>query len=294
MNYNQQINVELTQKIIEDMQNAVMPWECPFDRSAMLPRNPSSDGIYSGVNFFLLYLEARDRGHVLNQWLTFNQVKEMGGSVEKGAKSSKVVFYKKVSKDDPASPTGKVEFSVAKSYRVFNVAQTSLKAKILKEVIHIPLSQVEKNASKLLIASGAKVVEGADAACYSPSDDTIYLPSREKFFGSRSEFQKGFYQTAVHELAHWSGHASRLNREFGGSFGDESYAMEELVAELTAAMLAAHLGFQYTKKSSQYLSSWIKVLKEHPQAFAQACGLASRACKYLLEKVESLKGENVA
>nr|WP_221893249.1 zincin-like metallopeptidase domain-containing protein [Pusillimonas minor] len=137
-------------------------------------------------------------------------------------------------------------------------------------------------AENFLLASGAAITHKGGRAFYRPSTDEIYVPPREAF-----TTPENYYATVLHELTHWTGHASRLDRNFSKTsrFGDESYAFEELVAELGAAFLVGHFGFvaATVENHASYMASWIKVLKNDKNAIFTAAKHAGAAMDYLLD-----------
>src|SRR5580692_1073542 len=131
-------------------------------------------------------------------------------------------------------------------------------------------------ADDFLHSTGADIREGHGEACYIPSQDFISMPAFAGFKGADH-----FYNVAFHELTHWSGHKSRLDRDLKNRFGSQSYAAEELVAELGAAFLCAEFGFDGDVRNAGYIASWIELLKSDKRVFFSACGKASKAADYL-------------
>ena len=168
-------------------------------------------------------------------------------------------------------------------FTVFNVAQIEgLSASLVapaKPADWDPHAQAEA----LLTASGAAIRHGAPKAFYTPSMDLICLPHRHAF-----EDRSAFYATALHELAHWTGHPSRCNRDLKGRFGDNSYAMEELIAELGSAFLCAHCGLDgRLQHHAAYLQSWLEVLKADKRAIFTVSAKAQAAADFILPKSEA-------
>lgn len=142
------------------------------------------------------------------------------------------------------------------------------------------LSQVEAYVA----ATGARIAFGGESAFYRPLTDTIHMPDRTRFVGSAtSSATECLYSTLLHELTHWTGVKTRCDREFGKRFGDDAYAMEELVAELGAAFLCADLGIANTPRPDHaaYISHWLTVLKADKKAIFTAASKASQAVDYL-------------
>lgn len=238
------------------------------------------------------------RQFMKNIWLTFKQARELGGHVRKGEKASQVVFYKTAFIDEKNryySPEkvgamseqvwqklGIKSVPVVKLYHVFNVGQTEgLHESYYEAEPAEPLTDFQKDdwAEALIAASGADIeVVQSSQAYYNRETDRIVLPLREQFRGQAEPF----YATALHELGHWTGHPSRLNRIGGQVFGDREYATEELVAELTAAFCCANLGFEKTITSNaSYINNWLGVLKSDHRAVVRAAGQAQQAADYI-------------
>jgi len=161
-----------------------------------------------------------------------------------------------------------------KYFRVWNRDQcVGLPEQKVKEV-----SEFDRHtgAEQFINKTGAEIRYGKDRAFYALSKDIINLPDAEAFTDAGS-----FYATALHELGHWTGHNTRLDRQLGNGFGSEAYAEEELVAELTAAFLCAELGIDGKLQHPEYIASWIKVLKNDKQAIFKASSKATKAADYL-------------
>jgi antirestriction protein ArdC len=131
-------------------------------------------------------------------------------------------------------------------------------------------------ADAFLHSTGADIREGHCEACYIPSRDFISMPAFAGFKGADH-----FYNVAFHELTHWTGHKSRLDRDLKNRFGSRDYAAEELIAELGAAFLFAEFGFDGDVRNAGYIANWIELLKADKRAFFTACSRASKAADYL-------------
>jgi antirestriction protein ArdC len=127
-----------------------------------------------------------------------------------------------------------------------------------------------------IAASGADIRMGGNKACYVPSHDFVAMPEKHQF-----KSLEHYYATALHECAHWSGHEKRLNRDLKNRFDTKAYAAEELVAELSAAFLCAHLGIPGELRHADYIGSWLKILKEDNRAIFTAASKAQQAADYL-------------
>ncbi|MDD2001969.1 ArdC family protein [Pseudomonas putida] len=293
------IYLDVTNKIVSALNQGVIPWIKPWTTSgssadAPFPINAITRRPYAGINIPLLWAEARLRGYRQDRWLTFNQARNAGGHVRKGEQSTLAVLYKPMSKEahdedgqvvrDEQGNVKMVQFALLRTHCLFNIEQTE----------GLPIEEQQNDegedtmafidhapAERLLDASGAHIEHRyGDSAFYLPIRDLIQLPTKVQFMDVGS-----YYATALHELTHWSGHHSRLNREGvtgGHAFGSAAYAFEELVAEMGAAFLCALTGTQGELRHEEYLASWLKILKEDKRAIFRASGLAREASEYLL------------
>lgn len=293
------IYLDVTNKIVSALNQGVIPWikpwttigssaDCPFPINA-ITRRP-----YAGINIPLLWAEARLRGFRQDRWLTFNQARKAGGHVRKGEQSTLAVLYQPMSKEahdedgqvvrDEQGNIKMVQFALLRTHCLFNIEQTEdLPAEGQKqdECDDQPAFTDHAPVEQLLVASGARIEHRyGDHAFYQPVRDLILLPTKGQF-----EDVGSYYATALHELTHWSGHLSRLNRDGitgGHTFGSAEYAFEELVAEMGAAFLCALTGTQGELRHEEYLASWLKILKEDKRAIFRASGQAREASEYLL------------
>jgi antirestriction protein ArdC len=248
-----------------------------------LPRNARTKDAYHGINVLLLWAEAAERHYSSNLWLTYKQAETLGAQVRKGEKSVMCVYYSRIqnkAEDQSDDQEEAGSFMMCKPFWLFNVAQIDG----LPADLTTPLTTTEFNpideAEQILTGSGAEIHHGFDGAFYVPSRDQICLPVRERF-----TTPENYYATALHELTHWTGHESRLHRQFGKRFGDDAYAFEELVAELGAAFMVGQLGLvdATIEAHASYLDSWIKVLKSDKQAIFTAASQAARASDFILQ-----------
>ena len=237
---------------------------------------------YNGVNILWLWMAAEAHGYGNPYWLTFNQARELGGHVRKGEKSTQVVYASTFKKTEtgPDGTTAERRIPFLKTYAVFNAAQCDGLPAHYYQPATPPAAPVDPLPVVLEFAAhtGADIREGGARAFYSPSGDYVQMPPASTF--DSPEAHAG---TLTHELAHWTGAAARLARDFSGRFGSEAYAAEELVAELAAAFLAADLGFepQPREDHASYLASWLRVMKADKRAIFTAASAASRAAAYL-------------
>lgn len=287
---------EVTDKIIKVIESGDFgTWIKPWHTLGM-PQNAITKKAYRGVNALLTYLSSLENGFNTNQWVTFNQVNELGGCVKKGSKGTPIVFFQpitkgvKISPDDPIdfykdetleATTRKVTRILTRYYIVFNLDQTTLDpSEYLPFKMDITgIAEIDSILNRI----PAKVEECGDRAFYSLEKDFVRIPPL-KTFKSLSDF----YATKLHELVHWTGHKSRLSRDFSGRFGNEAYAFEELVAELGSAFMCAYLGISGKLQHTEYISNWLKVLKGDTRAIFSASSLAQKASEYLISFILAL------
>ncbi|HDR2836474.1 TPA: DUF1738 domain-containing protein [Enterobacter mori] len=268
----------VTDGIIAALESGVKPWVCPWVRNgaaAGLPANLSTGTAYSGINIMLLWGSAAKQGFQYSRWLTYKQAQELGGQVHKGEHGTTAIFYKTLEKEDEDGEIEKIP--MLKSFTVFNVEQIDgLAIKSVPQLVteFDPLPQAEA----LITRSGAKITEQGVKAFYRPATDEIILPERFRFADAAN-----FYATGLHELVHWTGAASRLNREKGNKFGSEAYAFEELIPELGSAFLMADLGIMGEVQHESYIASWLKALKGDKRYIFKAAAAASKAHRWLMD-----------
>ena len=271
---------EVTNNIIEAMEAGVSPWRCPWACSSgsVMPYNYGSGALYSGINVILLYLAATQNEYSSNAWLTYKQAQAKGGQVQKGAKSVRCVFYKTIEVDGENGDEGRA-VPMARWFSLFNLDQIDGLSVESGELESGEVFSPIEAAESLLAASGARIEEKGDRAFFSPGPDLIVLPERIRF--ARAE---DFYATATHELTHWTGHKSRLDRDFKGRYGDSSYAFEELVAEIGSAFINAELGLEGDLQHPSYIQHWLEIMKGDKRAIFSAASQASKAHQFIMGK----------
>jgi antirestriction protein ArdC len=274
---------DVTARILAELEQGAAPWIKPWSATAgaNVPANAVSNRPYSGCNVILLWL-ARGRGWPTPRFVTFKQALEVGGAVRKGEHGTKVYFVKqlRVADKSPDATEGDERLiPMLREYTVFNVAQCEgLPERIISDKpqrVRNPDTR-DALADEFLATTGADIREGHGEAYYVPSQDFISLPAFAAFKGADH-----FYNVAFHELAHWTGHKARLDRDLKGRFGERAYAAEELIAELGAAFLAAEWGFDGDVRHAGYIETWITLLRNDKRAFFTACSKAQAAADYL-------------
>jgi antirestriction protein ArdC len=255
--------------------------------------NAVSGKPYRGVNVLALWAAADAMGYRSNEWATYKQWQEKGAHVRKGEKSSLVVFWKigdaKGADSDETDDGGKVAEAeedrgrpiLARGYVVFNADQVDgYTPKAAASPIPAQVQQQERiaHADQFFQALGADIRHGGNRAYYRPATDHIQMPPFEAFHDPIA-----YYAILGHEATHWTGPKHRLDRDLTGRFGNEAYAAEELIAELSAAFLSADLGLTNEPRPDHaaYVANWLKVLKNDNRAIFTAAGKAQQAVDYL-------------
>ena len=272
----------ITDRLIEIMEQGVVPWKKTWNCGGETgPLNLVSKRHYQGINCFLLSCHSFETPY----WLTYNQAISLGGNVKKGEKGTPVIFWKMYNKENPESERV-TTVPVLRYYTVFNTEQcegiTTSTPENSTWTEHDPIEAAE--AVILAMPNRPSVEIGGSRACYSPTLDLVRVP--ELF---RYEQAEEYYSTFFHELAHATGHESRLNREgITGNhfFGDSVYSREELVAEMTAAFLCGQTGIATAtlRNSAAYIQSWIRTLKGDKKLAIIAAAQAQKAADYILNK----------
>jgi len=271
----------VTNQIIEAMEAGVSPWRKPWsgdEQGGTFPLRASGEP-YRGINVLMLWLAAHANGFVSAHWFTFKQAKDLGAHVRKGQKSSTVVKYGTVERENDDGEA--VAIPYARAYRVFNADQIEglpeefcNRPEVQEDLGTRPLPEVEAFFQSV----GANVTHGGARACYIPSEDRIQMPPVSAFISAQH-----YTATLCHEVTHWTGHRSRLDRFKAGSTKAD-YAREELIAEIGSCFLGARIGVEPTiDEAASYLESWLGVLKEDKRAIFKAASAAQKAADFVLE-----------
>ena len=279
---------ETTARIIAALEQGAPPWVCPWSDLDTMPVNAGTKRPYRGINALLLALEATSHGYPLNRWLTYRQASELGGQVRRGERGTTVLLWRlrKVSAvadvfPEPEAPDlHERVIPLLRAFTVFNLAQVEGVPAALQEVEPHNWAP-EARAEELLLMSGATIRYGGSRAFYRPGDDEIHLPPPRAFANSGA-----FYATSLHELTHWTSQPGRCNRQLGQRFGDDAYAIEELIAEMGSAFLCAHCRIDGELHHASYLSSWLRVLRADKRAVFVAATRAQQAADYLLRLLQ--------
>jgi antirestriction protein ArdC len=290
------VRAMVTDVIVKALEAGVTPWVRPWTGGTAFPVNGVSGRRYTGTNVFLLWMAATMYGYTSNKWYTFNQARAAGAMVKKGEHGQFVVYAsvgeirrpkecpKCKRKGITVKDAGKQlrgscgctfyppTYRTLRYFTVFNAEQIDG----LPVEPETPRPAGDENVDAYLTTLGASYTESPmGRACYSPMRDTITLPPRASFRDGGS-----FYGTLLHEVGHWTGHATRCDRPLHNFFGTPEYAMEELVAELYAAFMCAELGVEGSLQHPEYIGAWIKKLKDDDGAFFRAVADATVACEW--------------
>jgi len=281
------VYTRVTNRIIEELEQGVRPWFKPWNAelaAGRITRPLRHNGeAYKGINILMLWASAELQGFDCPFWLTFQQAKELGGFVKKGEHGSPVVYASTFKKKDEGKNGEEVDAEIPflKQYTVFNASQCEElpeKYYAVAEPREATPERIER-ADTFFANTKADVRTGGNRAFYAIDSDYVRMPPFETFRDAESHAA-----TLAHELTHWTRHGSRLNREFGRKrWGDEGYAMEELVAELGSAFLCADLCItpEVREDHAAYIDNWLKVLKEDKRAVFSAASHASKAVDFL-------------
>lgn len=280
---------EVTSKVLDALEKGTVPWHKPWRSAGLLPTSATTGKPYRGINTWLLSLSAFEAGFESPYWLTYRQGREFGGHVRKGEHGTLVVFWKRLEVKDPETDEGTKVIPLLRSYWVFNLDQCD-------DVIMPPRFTFEEyeplEPGEALEAVLAGYVDGptirhrkGDRAYYTPSTDEVTLPAMDQW-----PDEAAYSSTLFHELAHSTGHPSRLDRfERNGEpkhFGSERYAREELVAEMGACLVAGTTGTDYrVDQSAAYVASWLRALKDDKSLVIKAAQQAQRAVDRILGTV---------
>lgn len=275
---------EIVERFIKALKSGTAPWQRPWTSAA--PYNAGSKRRYTGVNALLLNFDPDGPA-----FLTWHQMKQNGGTLEKGTHGRVVVFVKPgveiKEKDADGNETGNsFHITLLRGYKVFPTSKMKgLPERFYYQSKQIDFEPVEK-AEEVVKATGARINYGGDMACYTPNTDEINMPVPDSFVSSVA-----FYNTEFHELGHWTGHKSRLDRLSNKQ--ENPYAFEELIAEITAAMVSSECGLDIETmrgpdgkvfdNSTAYCAHWAQKLQELPAKLViSAASKANAAADFIV------------
>ena len=267
------IYTEVTNRVIERLENGCIPWIKPWHTENTLDKNIKTGNEYNGINRIILGMS----GYQSNIWASFKQWKDLGANVKLHEKGTAIVFYKPVSGVKVTSEGEEIIYnSVFTTSYVFNAEQV--------EGIEIKPREIEDkpflnnvDIDNMVSNTGANIRHSGNSAYFSPSEDYINMPIKSDFFD-----EAGYYATLLHELTHWSGHKHRLDRTKGKRFGDTQYAFEELIAELGSAFLCEKYSVKGDIRHEGYIASWLKALKNDNKMIFKASAYAQKSTDYIV------------
>jgi antirestriction protein ArdC len=275
----------ITNVILEMLDQGVVPWRQSW-HDVRRPTSLTSGRPYRGLNVMLLACIAAMNGFSSPYWLTFNQIKERGGSVQKGTKSTPVVFWKLWERPNEKAETEEEDKDVVpvlRYYRVFNVEQcTGIEAPPVPEAPiqeFTPLEICEQVLAEMPRPPTLK--HQGFQPCYNPDHDEVIMPQPEYF-----HTRENYYAVLFHEVTHATGHPDRLNRQASSSYKSPAYAREELVAEMGSAFLCGHCHIEkpILTNAAAYIQSWRHRLSDDPKLVVMAGAQAQKAADYVLNR----------
>ena len=287
------IYTRITNQIVAAIEAGADAWQMPWhaDDASARPINAFSNKPYRGVNVLALWCAASEAGYSSDQWGTYKQWSERGQQVKKGEKSTAIVFWKMLDQGEKgeapeADEEGGRRRMVARGYNVFNAEQI--------EGYEAPTRPARADIKRIQHADDffnqlkADIRQGGGRAYYRPSSDHIQMPDFAAFRSAEA-----YYGVLSHEVIHWTGAEKRLHRDLSGRFGNESYAAEELIAELGAAFLCADLGIcnEPRPDHAAYVANWLKVLKDDKRAIFTAAAKAQQATDFAHDLQPQPRGE---
>lgn len=314
----------VTDRIVAALEAGTVPWVRPWNVAASVgtaagtrpdygfPRNGHTGRQYAGINVLLLWLTMIERGYASNEWFTMHQANTLGAHVRKGEHGTLVTFWRTITVQDDAETKGGIrgpvedepserEVPFLKCYTVFNREQldglrqtaedeagdTATNETTLPVTLPARLDTVDGFVDR----TSAVILESATThvPCYSSRTDRIHMPTLAVF-----RTREDFYASLLHEVAHWTGHTSRLARPMTGGFGTAEYAREELTAEIASAFLSADFALVGNLQHPEYVGHWIKVLTDDNRAVFRAAREARQAVAYLYDLTETDRADTPA
>jgi antirestriction protein ArdC len=278
---------EVTDRIIAALEAGTPPWRRPWDPDKAggpaMPRNAATGHRYRGINVLTLGMSALAFASGDPRWATYKQAESRGWQVRKSERGTTGYFFKRLELRDDSKPEGDEDavkrIPLLRAFILFHASQIEgIPAYVPPTIAEAPWRAPE--AAEIIRAnSGAVIRIGGERAFYSPGTDHIQLPPQAAF-----ATPQGYCGTLVHELGHWTGHPTRLNRDLRNAFGSHDYAREELRAEIGQMMVCGELGIadcDFTNNAA-YVASWLEKLRSDRKEIFRAAADAQRIADYLL------------
>lgn len=278
---------QITDQIIAQLEEGRVPWVQPWTSARAglgMPHNAATSRPYSGINILTLWNAVIARGFASHAFLTFRQALSLGGNIRRGEHGIQIVYAHRFvpseertrAASENREPKGSIPF--LKQFTVFSVDQCDgLPGHLIEPPPPVPVGLIQPRANALIEATRADFRIAGAHAFYSPTYDFVQVPRPDDY-----PEPINWHRTAFHELGHWTGHKSRLDRDQNGSFGSSQYGREELVAEMAGAFVCAALGIVPTVRHADYLGSWLHIIREDNRAIIRAASAASKAADFLL------------
>jgi antirestriction protein ArdC len=281
----------VTERILEALNQGIVPWDRPWVGTDA-PRNGHSGKYYRGINILLLGLAAMVKNYTDNIWLTYKQCEQLGGQVRKGERSVQVVFWNIGKREvEVAGELEERKSFMLRYYNVFNVAQcegVKLPPRADSSALSFEHSPIEEAQAVWENWDGDKptLKHGGASAYYMEAKDLIAMPKLEKF-----KTAEDYYHTLFHEMIHATGAKKRLDRGLNGNMRTESYAKEELVAEMGAAFLTAIVGLDVNpareRNTVAYIQGWKAKIAEDNKLVLTAASAAQKAIDLITNRAEA-------
>lgn len=277
------VMADIVDRLIAEIENGAAEWRMPWNTATGLPHNAVTGNAYRGGNIIALWIEALTCGYTSAGWATYKQWQSVDAQVRKGERGTRLIRWvekkadgetSKVA-DTPVGGDAKRGRLIPVSFSVFNIAQCDT---VANTVTVDPTPRHEGNFAHFFDAVPATIRWGTGNPCYLPDLDEVRMPEWEAFHTTAAG-----HATLAHELAHWTAHPSRLDRDLTGRYGDDSYAMEELIAEMSAAFTCAEVGIAPAIRDDHapYLDHWLRVLKAEPRHLWSVASTAQAATDHL-------------
>ncbi|MFT3909725.1 MAG: zincin-like metallopeptidase domain-containing protein [Ferruginibacter sp.] len=277
---------EVTDTIINQLEKGTVPWQKTWTETNtgfQLPKNYATGNNYRGINILLLWCASKDKQYSSNDWASYKQWVSKKEAIRKGEKGNLIVYTDTYEKevDGELQKIPFLKYSV-----VFNRCQLASYNPEEKIASSNEKSLVEKiDHAEDFVANTFASIEHVDGmAAYNPTKDKVYMPHASTFIDSDNcSATESYYSVLFHELTHWTGHSTRMDRKIKNKFGNHAYAEEELIAELGAAFLSSELSISTPEKINHagYIANWLTVLKDNKYFIISAASEASKAVEYM-------------
>lgn len=276
---------EVTAAIVARLEAGTPPWSPEWTGGGFKMPHRVTGEMYRRINVVLLWMSAMERGLTGKTWMTFKQAIELGGAVRKGEKATRIVFFKTLEIDGDGDSEDPRKIPMLRTYSVFNTDQIDgLPAKFGPAAATGPGPMRDADKEAALRSCGATIIEGGTQAAYYRGEDLVRMPDFERFHAT-----SGYLATLAHELCHWTGHKTRIDRFADGKPSKDNYAFEELVAELGAAFISARLGIagEHFESHAGYLGGWLEIMQQDKRAIFRAAAAAQAAADMVLANAGS-------